>query len=75
MPLTTWNCVCLISRRIISVTFGMFFQEIISIKEFPGSNLLLPTKGSSSDFQVADLLLANVYFEPCVCVCVCPAGI
>ena len=28
MPLTIWNCVCLISRIIISVKIGMFFQEI-----------------------------------------------
>ena len=45
----------------------MFFQEITSITEFPGSNFLLPTiyTGSKWDFQVADLLLATVNFKPC----------
>ena len=49
---------------------GMIFQEITSITEFPGSNFLLPgvptiQTGSKSDFQVANLLLATVNFEPC----------
>ena len=44
----------------------MFFQEITSITEFPGSNCLLPTiqTGSNWDFQVANLLPATVNFEP-----------
>ena len=33
---------CLINRRIILVKIGLFFQEI-SHKEFPGSNVLLPS--------------------------------
>ena len=39
MPLTIWNCVLSYQdrRRIISVKMGMFFQEIISITEFPDS--------------------------------------
>ena len=49
---------CVISRIIISVKMGMFFQDITSIAEFPGSNFLLPT------IQVANLLLATVNFEP-----------
>ena len=45
---------------------GLFFQEITFITEFPGSNFLLPTllTGGKWDFQVADLLLATVNFEP-----------
>ena len=39
MPLTIWNCVCLINRIIIPV----FFQEITFTTEFLGSNFLLPT--------------------------------
>ena len=44
----------------------MFFQEITSITEFPGSNFLLPTiqTGSKWDFLVANLLLTTVYFKP-----------
>ena len=45
---------------------GMFFQEITSVTEFSGSNFLLPTiyTGSNWDFQVANLLLATVNFDP-----------
>ena len=43
MPLTYGIKFCLISKRIITVKMGMFFQEITSIKEFPGGNCLLPT--------------------------------
>ena len=52
--------------RIISVKFGLFFQEITIITEFRGSNFLLPTllAGSKWDFPVANLLLATVNFEP-----------
>ena len=55
MPLTIWNCVCLINRRIISVKIGLFFQEITFITQFPGSNFLLPTflTGGKWDFQGA----------------------
>ena len=57
---------CLIKGRVISVTIGLFFQEITFITEFPDSNLLLPTflAGSKWDFPVANLLLATVNFEP-----------
>ena len=38
------NVFCLISRRIISVKIGLFFQEITFIAEFiTGSNFMLPT--------------------------------
>ena len=41
---------------------GMFFQEITSITEFPGSNILLTLflTGGKLDFKVANLLLATV---------------
>ena len=57
----------LIDRRVISVKTGLFFQEIIFITEFPGSNFLLPTflTGAKWDFPVADLRLATVNFKPC----------
>ena len=66
MPLTIWNCVLSYKRRIISVKIGLFFQEITFRTEFSGSNLLLPTflTGCKWDFEVADLLLASVNFEP-----------
>ena len=46
---------------------GIVFQEITFISEFPDSNFLLPTflTGGKWDFQVANLLLATVNFEPC----------
>ena len=58
---------CPIVRRIISGKIGLFFQEITFIMKFLGSNFLLPTTytGSKWDFQVANLLLAAVNFEPC----------
>ena len=45
---------------------GLFFQEITFRTEFPGSNFLLPTflTGGKWDFEVANLLLATVNFEP-----------
>ena len=45
---------------------GLFCQEITLFTEFPGSNLLLPMflTGGKWDFQVANLLLATVNFEP-----------
>ena len=45
---------------------GLFFQEITFRTEFPGSNLLLPIflTGGKLDFEVANLLLATVNFEP-----------
>ena len=59
-------CFVLISRRIISVKIGLFFQEITFITEFPCGNFLLPRflTGGKWDFQVADLLLATFYVEP-----------
>ena len=49
-----------------SVKVGLVFQEITFIPEFPGSNFLLPIflTGGKWDFQVANLLLAAVNFEP-----------
>ena len=66
MPLTIWNCVFLIKRKIISVKIGLFFQEITFRTEFPGSNFLLHRflTGGKCDFQVAILLLATNNFEP-----------
>ena len=57
------------NKRIISVEIGLFFQEITFITEFPGSNFLLPTflTGGKWDFQVANLSLATINFEPCIC--------
>ena len=45
---------------------SLFFQEITLITELPGSNFLLPTflTGGKQDFQVANLLLVTVNFEP-----------
>ena len=45
----------------------MFFQEITFIKEFQGSNFLLPSflSGGKWDFQVVNLLIVNANFEPC----------
>ena len=50
---------------------GLFFQEITFITKFIGSNFLLPTiyTGSKWDFQVANLLLATVNFEPWFGIC------
>ena len=44
----------------------MFFQEITFRTEFQGTNILLPTllTGGKWDFEVANLLLATVNFEP-----------
>ena len=55
-----------ISTRIISVKISLFFQEITSITEFPGSNFLLPTFliGGKWDFQVANLQLSTVISNP-----------
>ena len=57
---------CLINRRISSEKIDLFFQEITFIIEFLGSNFLLPifSTGGKWDFQVANLLLATVNFEP-----------
>ena len=65
MPLTIWNCDCLINIRIISVEIGLFFQEITFRTEFPSINLLLPTflTRGKWDFQVVNLLLPTVNFE------------
>ena len=45
---------------------GLFFQETTFITEFSDSNSLLPMflTGGKWDFQVANLLLATVNFEP-----------
>ena len=58
-----------LSRTIISSKIG--FQEITFITEFPGSNFLLLIylyilTGGKWGFQVANLLLATINFEPCV---------
>ena len=66
MPLTIWNCVLSYKQGNYSVKIGLFFQIITFITEFPGSNSLLPTllTGGKWDFQLANLLLATVNFEP-----------
>ena len=55
-------------KRIISVKIGLFFLEITFMKEFTGSNFLLPTflTGGKWGFQMANLLLATVNFKPCL---------
>ena len=57
---------CHIKRRNISVKIGLFFREITFRTVLPGSNFLLPTflTGGKWDFEVANLLLATVNFEP-----------
>ena len=67
MPLTYGIVFCLTNTSIISVKIGLFIQEIAFLTEFSGSNFLLPTflYGGKLDFQVANLLLATVNFEPC----------
>ena len=52
---------CHITRRIISVKIGLFFQEITFRTVFPGSNYLLPTflTGGKWDLEVENLLLSN----------------
>ena len=57
---------CLLNGRIISVKIGLFFQEITSITDVPGSNFLLPPflTGGKWDFQEENLLLAMVNFKP-----------
>ena len=54
-----------LNRKAISVEICLFFEEITSIKDFPGSNFLLPRflTGGKWDFHVANLLLATVHFE------------
>ena len=59
-----FNVFCLIKRGIISVKIGLSFQEITFRTEFLGSKNILT--GGKWDFQVANLLLATVNFEPCL---------
>ena len=51
---------------IFKVKIGFYFPDITLATEFPGSNVLLPTfsLGNKQDFQVANLPLAAVNFEP-----------
>ena len=57
---------CPINKRIISVKIGLFLQAITFKKEFPDSNFLLTTllTGGKWNFQVANLLLFIVNYEP-----------
>ena len=66
MPLTIWNCDLSYQEKNISVKMGMLFQEITSITEFPGSNFLLPTiyTGSNWDFQVGICYLLLLISNP-----------
>ena len=66
MPLTIWNCACQISRTIISVKSSLLFQEITFLTDSQEATVLLPTflSGGKLSFQVANLLLAAVNFEP-----------
>ena len=45
---------------------GLLFQEITFRTEFPGSNFLVPTflTGGKWDFEVGNLLVASLNFEP-----------
>ena len=54
------------SQVIFKVKIGFYFPDITLATEFPGSNVLLPTfsLGNKQDFQVANLPLAAVNFEP-----------
>ena len=66
MPLALWNCVLSNKQKnYFSENWLVFFQKITFIKEFPGSNFLLPTflTGGKWDFQMANLLLAPVNFK------------
>ena len=53
---------CLIKEDFFSENW-LVLPRITFITEFPGSNVLLPP--FLTGFQVADLLLATVNFEPC----------
>ena len=57
---------CLKYRKINLVKTGLFFQEIIFIMEFPGSNFLLPTflTGGKWDFQVEICYLLLLISNP-----------
>ena len=68
MPLTIWNCVLSYKQKIYFSANHLVLPEISFRTEFPGSNFLLPTflTGGKWDFQVANLLLATVNFEPCI---------
>ena len=67
MPLTIWNCVLSykqnsnFSERQLALPRNYFYNRFLS------SNCLLPIflTGSKLGFQVANLLLATVNFEPC----------
>ena len=54
------------SQVIVKGKIGFYFPEITLTTEFPCSNLLLPTFsiGRKQDFQVANLPLVTVNFEP-----------
>ena len=56
-----------LSNSLVKICF--FFPESNFAIDFPGSSFLLPTfsTGGKYDFQVANLLLATVNFEPCSC--------
>ena len=68
MPLTIWNCVLSYQEKNNFSEKGHVLPRNYYITEFPGSNFLLPTIYTSSnlDFQVANLLLATVNYEPCI---------
>ena len=66
MPLTIQKCVLSYKHKNYFSGKRFVLQEITFTTEFPGSNFLLPTflTGGKWDFQVANLLLASVNFEP-----------
>ena len=69
MPLTIWSYVSSYKKSgtgTVKGKIGFYFPEITLTAEFPGSNFLLPTFsiGSKQDFQMANLSLATVNFEP-----------
>ena len=66
MSLTIWNCLLSYKHKHFFSENQLLFQKITFITEFPGSNFLLSTclTGGKWDFEVANLLLATVNFEP-----------
>ena len=66
MPLTIWHCVLSYKQKNYFGENWLVLLRISLITEFQASNFLLHTFliDGKSDFQVANLLLATVNFEP-----------
>ena len=69
MPLTTWNCVFSKKkkRRIIFEKISLFSKKLLSEQNSQVATLcyLHFLTGGKWDFEVANLLLPTVNFEPC----------